>query len=94
MLGCRIKRDFALLLADNDARPEEERLPRSFFDIDPEMKSIIEQESQDAEKAVRDEMRWESEKQRIAIQKIKGELQASCHSPTQANWEALCPDVA
>jgi hypothetical protein len=70
--ACRIKKDFHQLLAENEARPEAERLPRSHFNIDPELRDMIEQEIQEAEKAAYEEMRWESEKQRIALVKLKG----------------------
>jgi hypothetical protein len=87
-LEYRIKREFAQLLADNEARPEEERLPRNFFDIDPEMKQIVESETRAAEQAVHDEMRWESERQQIAIKKIKGGmLHASAYNCSEeAIW--------
>ena len=69
---CRIKKEFQELIAENDARPEAERLDRSHFDIDPEMRDMIEEEIQAAEKVAYEEMRWESEKQRIALAKLKG----------------------
>lgn len=68
----RIKRDFEQLLAENEARPPEERLPRAAFDIDPELRASIEAETAELERAAREEMRWESEKQRLTLAKLKG----------------------
>ena len=69
---CRIKRDFAALLQENEALPLAQRLPASTFDIDPKMRAMIEEEIKQAEEAAHEEMRWESEKQRLALAKIKG----------------------
>jgi hypothetical protein len=69
---CRIKREFQELLEENEAKPEAERLPLSYFDIDPEVKDIIEQEIQQQEQLVREEMQFTLEKQSIALAKIKG----------------------
>jgi hypothetical protein len=90
-LEYRIKREFTQLLADNEARPEEERLPRNFFDIDPEMKRIVESETRAAEQAVHDEMRWESERQQIAIKKIKGGMlhASSYNCAEEATWAEM-----
>ena len=60
------------MIAENDARPEGERLARSHFDIDPELRDMIEAEIQEAEKNAHEEMRWETEKQRVALAKLKG----------------------
>ena len=69
---CRIKADFEQLLAENEARPEGERLPRAAFDIDPDLRPTIEAETVAAEAAAHEEMRWESERQRLALAKLKG----------------------
>jgi hypothetical protein len=53
-------------------RPPEERLPRSHFDIDPELRAMIEAEAAAAEQVARDEMAWECEKQRLTLAKLKG----------------------
>jgi hypothetical protein len=69
---CSIKKDFEDLLSENESRLPEERLPRSFFDIDPELRNAIKEETEEAERMAVEEMRWETEKANIALEKLKG----------------------
>lgn len=84
---CSIKKDFEDLLSENESRPPEERLPRSFFDIDPELRNAIKEETEEAERMAVEEMRWETEKANLALEKLKGKgkgirsLQEHCMWP-------------
>ena len=69
---CRIKQEFKELIDANAARPPAERLPRSHFDIDPELRQLLQEEAAAAAREAEAEMAFESEKQRMALAKLKG----------------------
>jgi hypothetical protein len=69
---CSIKKDFEDLLIENESRPPEEQLPRGHFDIDPELRTAIKDEIEEAERVAVEEMRWETEKANLALEKLKG----------------------
>jgi hypothetical protein len=68
---CRIKKEFEQLLAENAAKPEGERLPLTYFDIDPDMREIIEEEVRQEEEQVKAEMQHEQEKNELLLSKVK-----------------------
>lgn len=74
MLACRIKKEFEQLLAENAAKPEGEQLPLSYFDIDPGMRAMIEEEVRLEEEQVRAEMQHELEKNTILLAKVKAKF--------------------
>lgn len=69
---CRLKKEFEEILAENAAKPEAEQLPLEFFDIDPDLRPMIEKEIQEEENRVREEMAYELEKQSLLLKKIRG----------------------
>lgn len=71
---CRIKKEFEQLLAENAAKPEGEQLPLSYFDIDPGMRAMIEEEIKQEEEQVRAEMQHELEKNTILVAKVKAKF--------------------
>lgn len=73
-LRCRLKKEFQEILAENAAKPEAEQLPLEFFDIDPDLRTMIEKEVQEEEQRVREEMEYELEKQRLLLAKVKGSV--------------------
>jgi hypothetical protein len=62
------------LLAENAAKPEGEQLPLSYFDIDPGMRAMIEEEIRQEEEQVRAEMQHELEKNSILLAKVKAKF--------------------
>ena len=62
---------FEALLAENEARPESERLPRSAFEIDVGLREMVAVETQQREADARLEMAWETEKRRLALAKLR-----------------------
>jgi hypothetical protein len=73
----RIKADFEALLAENAALPEAERLPRSHFDIDPELRGRLQAEAAAAEAAAEAEVAFERERQRLTLAKLKGTIRSA-----------------
>lgn len=71
---CRIKKEFEQLLAENAAKPEGEQLPLSYFDIDPGMRAMIEEEVRQEEEQVRAEMQHELERNSILLAKVKAKF--------------------
>lgn len=71
-MHCRLKKDFEDILAENAAKPEAEQLPLEFFDIDPDLRPMIEKEIKEEEDRVREEMAYELEKQSLLLAKLKG----------------------
>lgn len=74
LLSCRIKKEFEQLLAENTAKPHGEQLPLSYFDIDPGMRAMIEEEVRQEEEQVRAEMQHELEKNSILLAKAKAKF--------------------
>lgn len=70
----RIKKEFEQLLAENAAKPEGEQLPLSYFDIDPGMRAMIEEEVRQEEEQVRAEMQHELEKNSVLLAKVKAKF--------------------
>eukprot|EP00899_Mesostigma_viride_P010867 jgi/Mesvir1/19782/Mv13079-RA.2 len=66
-----IRSDFEALLKENEALPEAERLPRSEFEIDPDLRSMIERETAEKCEIARKELAWESEKKALALAKMR-----------------------
>ncbi|KAL6756288.1 hypothetical protein V8C86DRAFT_2652820 [Haematococcus lacustris] len=67
----QIRSEFEAMLAENAAKPESERLPRSAFEIDPGLRELVEQETLAREDVARRELAWETEKRRLALAKLK-----------------------
>lgn len=72
LLCCRLKKEFEEILAENAAKPEAEQLPLEFFDIDPDLRPMVEKEIHEEEKRVHEEMADELEKQRLLLAKVRG----------------------
>ncbi len=67
----QIRSEFEALLAENEAKPEAERLPRSAFEIDVGLREMVAQETARREEVARKELAWETEKRRLALAKLK-----------------------
>ncbi|MEW5304835.1 MAG: hypothetical protein WDW36_007418 [Sanguina aurantia] len=67
-----IRAEFEELLAENAARPEAERLPRSEFEMDPGLREAMEAEACAQEAVAAREMAWEGERRRVGLAKLRG----------------------
>lgn len=67
----QIRAEFEALLAENAAKPEAERLPRSAFEIDAGLREMVAAETARREEEARLEMAWDTEKRRLALAKLK-----------------------
>lgn len=68
----RLRKEFEDILAENAAKPEEEQLPLEFFDIDPDLRPMIEKEIKEEEDRIQQEMAYELEKQQVLVAKLRG----------------------
>ncbi|KAL0027158.1 hypothetical protein WJX79_011044 [Trebouxia sp. C0005] len=62
-----LRKEFAKLVEANAVA----QLPESAFEVDPGLRDIIETQIKQEEKAVRQELAWESEKKRLAVAKLR-----------------------
>ncbi|XP_070551975.1 cilia- and flagella-associated protein 44-like isoform X2 [Ptychodera flava] len=67
----QLRRQFKKLLEKNKELPEHLQLERKEFEMDPEMKKVLEKEKLDKMDLVRKELAWDSEKLKIALDKLK-----------------------
>jgi len=63
--------EFAYLLKKNASLDPSQQLPRSEFELDSRLKQQFEKEAAERVQEVRNEMAWESEKQKIALEKLR-----------------------
>ena len=66
----KIRKEFESLLKQNESKPEAQRLSREEFEIDPGLRSMIEEEIAQKEEAARKELAWESEKAKLMLGKV------------------------
>ena len=67
----KIRAEFDNLLKQNELKPEAQRLPREEFEIDPGLRTMIEEEMSQKEDAARKELAWESEKAKLMLAKAR-----------------------
>ena len=66
-----LRRAFAKLQARNSALPAHLQLSKEEFVMDPDMEGNLKQQTQEKVELVHKELSWESEKHRIALNKLK-----------------------
>ena len=66
-----LREEFEALLEANRNAPKEEQLPREAFDVDPDLKNLIEKERAEQLDRARNELQWEAERARVALKKIR-----------------------
>ena len=66
-----IRVDFEKLIETNDLLPPAEQLSREEFEVDPELRVLLEREAADKVEEARKELAWESEKKRIGLEKLR-----------------------
>ncbi|XP_053372820.1 cilia- and flagella-associated protein 44-like [Mercenaria mercenaria] len=67
----KMRRMFKQLLEQNDSLPKDLRLHKDEFEMDREIKLELERHKREKIEVVRKELAWESEKQRIALEKLR-----------------------
>jgi len=67
----QIREEFEQLVQANEALPPAERLDRDEFEVDPELRVILEKEAADKVEEARKELAWESEKKSRALEKLR-----------------------
>ncbi|KAL5020106.1 hypothetical protein ScPMuIL_002998 [Solemya velum] len=67
----QLRRQFKSILEKNDGLPRHLQLKKDEFELDREIKQELEKQKQDRIEMVRKELAWESEKQRIALEKLR-----------------------
>ncbi len=63
--------EFTFLLAKNQSLDPAHRLPRSAFELDPRLRQQLEREAAEKVKEVQEEMAWETEKNEVALRKLR-----------------------
>mgnify|MGYP001188008898 CR=1 FL=1 len=66
-----LREEFEALLEANRQAQSDEQLPREAFDVDPDLKNLIEAERAEQLERARNELQWEAERARVALKKIK-----------------------
>jgi len=67
----QIRTEFEALVAENAAKPEAERLPRSAFEIDVGLREMIAEETAKRIEEAGMEVAWETAKRKLALKKLK-----------------------
>ncbi|KAL8598401.1 hypothetical protein ACOMHN_032678 [Nucella lapillus] len=67
----KLRRQFKSIVEQNDSMPGKQQLNRLEFEMDREIKLELERQTLEREGMVRKELAWESEKQRIALEKLR-----------------------
>ncbi|GIM11863.1 hypothetical protein Vretimale_15319 [Volvox reticuliferus] len=67
----RIRAEFEVLLAENEAQAEALRLSRDELVVDPGLRDLMEAEALRREEVARLELAWESERQRLGLAKLR-----------------------
>jgi len=67
----QIREEFEQLVQANEALPPGERLDRDEFEVDPELRIILEKEAAEKVEEARKELAWESEKKSKALEKLR-----------------------
>jgi len=62
--------EFEKLLETNNLLPPAEQLARDEFEVDPELRVLLEKEAAEKVEEARKELAWESEKKRIGLEKL------------------------
>ncbi|GMH39549.1 hypothetical protein BSKO_07447 [Bryopsis sp. KO-2023] len=66
-----LRAQFEELVAENAARPPGRSFSEDVFEIDPSLKDMIEEQTQEREEIARREMQWDREKKRLALLKLE-----------------------
>ena len=66
-----LREEFEALLEANRNASKDEQLPREAFDVDPDLKNLIEAERAEQLDRARNELQWEAERARVALKKIR-----------------------
>ncbi|KAK7105366.1 cilia- and flagella-associated protein 44-like [Littorina saxatilis] len=67
----KLRRQFKSILEQNETLPLQQQLDRLEFEMDREIKLELEKQTHDRVLLVRKELAWESEKQRLALEKLR-----------------------
>ncbi|XP_076438307.1 cilia- and flagella-associated protein 44-like isoform X2 [Babylonia areolata] len=67
----KLRRQFKSILEQNESMPAKQQLDRLEFEMDREIKLELERQTMERVSLVRRELAWESEKQRIALEKLR-----------------------
>ncbi|KAK7499820.1 hypothetical protein BaRGS_00008911 [Batillaria attramentaria] len=67
----KLRRQFKSILEQNDTIPKQQQLNRLEFEMDREIKMELERQTKERVTLVRRELAWESEKQRLALEKLR-----------------------
>ncbi|KAK3588814.1 hypothetical protein CHS0354_028462 [Potamilus streckersoni] len=67
----KLRRQFKTLLEQNDGLPKHLQLHKDEFELDKEIKEELRRQREEKIELVRKELAWESEKQRIALEKLR-----------------------
>ncbi|KAF5842039.1 hypothetical protein DUNSADRAFT_9608 [Dunaliella salina] len=67
----QIRKEFEALVAENAAKPEAERLPRSAFEVDIGLREMIAEETAKRIEEAGMEVAWETAKRKLALKKLK-----------------------
>ena len=65
-----IRVEFEKLLETNGMLPQAEQLSRDEFEVDPELRVLLEKEAAEKVEEAKKELAWESEKKRIGLEKL------------------------
>jgi len=67
----KLRDEFQALLAENEARPPHERLPREAFEVDPGIREVVEAETQGKMEMVKAEYAWLKERADLQLKRLK-----------------------
>ena len=67
----KLRGEFQVLLAENEAKPPHERLPREAFEVDPGIHEVVEAETQGKMEMVKAEFAWLKERANLQLKRLQ-----------------------